>query len=66
MVYTNNFTEEEYYTPWEWQPIENMADGCCEVILRDELGNTQSMCSFDYWWLSAENKKKFISFRFEC
>ncbi len=65
MVYTNNFEEEEFYASWEWQPIERMADGCCEVILRDEFGNTESMCSCDYWWLSPERKMKFTSFRFE-
>jgi hypothetical protein len=56
--------EEEYYAPWEWQLIDRMANGCCEVILRDNDGNTEEMCSCDYWWLPREKKELYTSFRF--
>jgi hypothetical protein len=56
--------EQEYYAPWEWRPIDRMADGCCEVILRDHEGNTVEMCSCDYWWLSRDKKELYTSFRF--
>ena len=36
--------------PWEWQPLERMPDGCCEVVVRYIDGETAEMCSCDYWW----------------
>ena len=56
--------EQEYYAPWEWQPLEYMANGCCEVVLRDREGNTVEMCSCDYWWLPTDKKLLYTSFRF--
>jgi len=55
----------EYYAAWEWQPIEYMPDGCNEVVVRDDDGNTREMCSCDYWWLSKEKKDLYTTFRFE-
>ena len=26
-------TDREYYSNWEWQPIERMSNGCSEVIM---------------------------------
>jgi hypothetical protein len=56
--------EQEYYAPWEWQPIEFMPNGCNDVVVRDREGNTRELCSCDYWWLLTEDKKIYTSFRF--
>lgn len=56
--------EEDYYAPWEWQPIERMPDGCNDVDVKTVDGEVRDMCSCDYWWLSADRKSKLISFRF--
>jgi hypothetical protein len=56
--------EQEYFSPWELQPIEYMPDGCNEVIVRDDDGNTRELCSCDYWWLSKEDKSLYTTFRF--
>ena len=56
--------ESEYYAPWEWKPIDRMASGCCDVIVRDRDGNTRELCSCDYWWLSKEDRERYTTFRF--
>ena len=56
--------EEDYYAPWEWQPIERMPDGCSDVDVRTFNGEVVDMCSCDFWWLSDERKSKYVSFRF--
>jgi len=56
--------EPEYFAPWEWQPIEHMPDGCSDVVVRDDLGNTRELCSCDYWWLSKEDRVLYTTFRF--
>ena len=56
--------ENEYYAPWEWQPIKFMPDGCNEVIVRDNDCNERELCSCDYWWLSKEDKEIYTTFRF--
>lgn len=55
--------EEDYYAPWEWQPIDRIPWGCHEVIVKYEDGTTRKMCSCDYSWSS--NKDKIIQFRFD-
>ena len=57
-------TKPEYYAPWEWLSTESMPDGCNEVAVRDNNGNTREMCSCDYWWLSKEEKEIHTTFRF--
>ena len=56
--------EQDYYAPWEWQPIERMPDGCSDVDVRNVDGEVRDMCSCDYWWLSEDRKSELISFRF--
>ena len=56
--------EEDYYAPWEWQPIERMPDGCSDVDIKTVDGEVTDMCSCDFWWLSDERKSKYVSFRF--
>jgi len=57
--------EKDYYSPWEWQPIERMPDGCSDVDVKNIDNEVRSICSCDYWWLSDDEKSKLISFRFE-
>jgi hypothetical protein len=57
-------SDEDYYAPWEWQPVDRMPSGCVEVIVRDDNGNKTELCSCDYWWLSKERKELYTSFRF--
>lgn len=56
---------EDYYAPWEWLPIELMANGCSDVEVKTIEGQVEDMCSCDYWWLSKERKSTFVSFRFK-
>lgn len=57
--------EEEYYSPWEWQPLENIPDGCNYVEIRCTDGTIRELCSCDYWWaLSELGPHEMIDFRF--
>lgn len=38
----------DYYTNWEWQPLENMSGGCHEVVIGYSDGSTEKMCSCDF------------------
>jgi hypothetical protein len=42
--------EEDYYSPWEWQPLENMPNGCNDITVEFVDGSRSIMCSCDYWW----------------
>lgn len=55
---------QDYYAPWEWQPIENMPDGCNQIVLRSLNGETRELCSCDYWWMNKEDKEKYTTFRY--
>ena len=55
---------DDHYEPWEWQPLERMPHGCCEVVVRLLKGQTEKMCSCDYWWdVSKGNLSDATSFR---
>ena len=56
--------EEEYYLPWEWQPMDRMPDGCNDVEVRQVDGDVTTICSCDYWWYSKERKALLDAFRF--
>ena len=56
--------EEDYYSPWEWQPIERMPGGCSDVYVRTANDEVTDTCSCDYWWLTDERKSELASFRF--
>jgi hypothetical protein len=53
----------DYYALWEWQPTENMPDGCNKVVLRNLDGETRELCSCDYWWMKKEDKETYTTFR---
>jgi len=55
---------DDYYSPWEWQPVERLPWGCVEVIVRYEDGSTSEMCSCDYWWSYAYKAKEVADFRY--
>ena len=59
--------EEDYYAPWEWQPLDGMQGGCSEVSIKNDIGDVVHMCSCDYWWKSDEYKDKagFTAFRYK-
>lgn len=56
---------QDYYSHWEWQPIENMPDGCNRVVLRTDSGETVEMCSCDFWHSYKEYKNLYSTFRIE-
>ena len=45
-----------FYAPWEWQPVENMPDGCQKVSIRLADGSVKEVCSCDYWWAVSSGK----------
>ena len=66
------YDPNDYYAPWEWQPIERMPDGCNDVIVRYEDLSTSRMCSCDYWWSLSKQRdnpsdqfKVAVDFRYE-
>jgi hypothetical protein len=55
--------DDDYYTPWEWQPIDRMPNGCCDVTVKNYNGEVRDICSCDYWWMPPERKSELMSFR---
>lgn len=58
---------QDYYNSWEWQPLENMPDGCNEVTVEFDDGSRREMCSCDYWWSISQKrfKQEPIKFRYD-
>lgn len=46
----------DYYAPWEWQPVENLPCGCVEIEVEYEDGTRSTCCSCDANWLIGESQ----------
>ena len=56
----------DYYSPWEWQPVENMPHGCNDLTIEYADGSRADICSCDYWWAYSDPKNELpIKFRYE-
>ena len=54
---------EEFYCNWEWQPIDNVPNGCIEIEVEFEDGTRGDMCSCDFWWRSDKVYPRIVRFR---
>lgn len=56
--------DKDHYAHWEWQPLENMPDGCVDVTVKYEDGSTRELCSCDYWWNVYKKRDKIAPSQF--